>query len=150
MRMIWKALIVIVSLAAAPASAEETVDCANAMSTVDLNICAGQDFEKADADLNQVYQHALDAIPEMATDDPQFNAKAWEGALRKSQRAWIAYRDAECDGHVLMFWTGGSGATADIIGCKQSLTEARTKELKARYEEGEAAPADEPNNAPPR
>jgi uncharacterized protein YecT (DUF1311 family) len=33
-----------------------------------------------------------------------------------------------------MFWTGGTGATAEILGCMTEKTEARTKELKARYE----------------
>jgi len=33
-----------------------------------------------------------------------------------------------------MFWTGGSGASADIIGCMTEMTRARTKRLKDRYE----------------
>jgi uncharacterized protein YecT (DUF1311 family) len=111
-----------------PARAEDALDCQEALSTVEMNRCAGAEFEKADKELNEVYQKAL------ADDDPLFDAKAWEAALRASQRSWIAFRDAECEGHVAMFWSGGSGATVDIIGCKTEKTEARIRELRARYE----------------
>jgi uncharacterized protein YecT (DUF1311 family) len=117
-----------------PARAEDALDCQEALSTVEMNRCAGAEFEKADKELNEVYQKALAEIPEMAGDDPLFDAKAWEAALRASQRSWIAFRDAECEGHVAMFWSGGSGATVDIIGCKTEKTEARIRELRARYE----------------
>ncbi|MGQ0457652.1 MAG: lysozyme inhibitor LprI family protein [Hyphomicrobium sp.] len=117
------------------------LDCENAMSTHDLNACAGREFETADAAMNEAYKKALAAIPSMASDPP-YDAKSWEAALRASQRAWVAFRDAECQGHVAMFWTGGTGATADIIGCETEMTKARTEALKARYEDGEAAPAE--------
>ncbi len=128
------ALVALTLSSAAPAHAEEPLDCTNALSTQDMNTCAGLDFAKADAALNATYEKAIGSIPEMASDETQFNAKSWEEALRTSQRAWIAFRDAECEEHVAMFWTGGSGATVDIIGCKTEKTEARTKELKERYE----------------
>lgn len=114
-------------------NAAEKLDCENAVSTIEMNACAEQEFDKEDALLNETYKNALAAIPEMATEHP-YDAKSWEGALRASQRAWLAYRDAECDAHVPMFWSGGTGTTAEVIGCKSDLTKARTKELKDRYE----------------
>ena len=119
---------------AVPTRAEEPLDCTEAMSTVEMNTCAGAEFAKADRELNEVYARALKAIPDMAPEEPQFDAKAWENALRASQRAWIAFRDAECEDHIAMFWSGGTGATVDVIGCKTEKTEARIKDLKARYE----------------
>lgn len=115
-------------------AADDTpIDCANAVSTYELNACADKDFVAADAELNRVYAAALNAVPEMATDPP-YDAKSWEQALRASQRAWVAFRDAECQNHVAMFWSGGTGATADITGCMEEKTKARTKELQERYE----------------
>lgn len=133
--MIRAAAALLVTLIAAPAFAgepERRIDCDNAVSTYEMNICAEREFDAADAVLNAIYKKALAAIPEMASDAP-YDAKGWEAALRASQRAWIAFRDAECEGHTPMFWTGGTGATADIIGCKTSMTEARTKGLQDRY-----------------
>lgn len=132
-------VMIIALLLSAPAYAgkqqtpEPEVDCDNAGSTYEMNVCAGREFEAADKELNDVYKRALAAVPDMATERP-YDATSWADALRKSQRAWLAYRDAECEGHVPMFWSGGSGATADMTGCATDLTKARTKELKERYE----------------
>lgn len=122
------------ALGAAKADGKEKIDCENASATAEMNWCAEQEFDAADAELNKVYAEALKSIPEMASEPP-YDAKAWEGALRASQRAWVAYRDAECDAHVPMFWTGGSGATAEIIGCRTTMTKARTKEIQEHYME---------------
>jgi uncharacterized protein YecT (DUF1311 family) len=110
------------------------VNCQEALSTVEMNTCAGAEFETADTELNRVYKAAIAAIPAMATGEPPFDTASWEEALRASQRAWVAFRDAECEEHLAKFWTGGTGATVDIISCKTEKTEQRTKELKARYE----------------
>lgn len=128
-------LLVIFALAAASAARaedEDRIDCNNAMSTVEMNYCEGLDFDKADAELNKVYKMALGSIPDIAMEPP-FDAKSWEEALRASQRAWVAFRDAECERHVPMGWTGGTGTTVAVLGCKSSLTRARTKSLKDQY-----------------
>ena len=54
------------------ACADETApgDCAEALSTVEMNRCAAAEFEKADAELNATYQKALAAIPGFASDPP--------------------------------------------------------------------------------
>ncbi|MEQ1652787.1 MAG: lysozyme inhibitor LprI family protein [Hyphomicrobium sp.] len=135
-RTLLPALAVLVACASPLAAGEskpEKLDCSNAISTVEMNACGEQSFEKADAALNAIYKKALAAIPEMATEAP-YDAKSWEKALRESQRAWVAFRDAECNGHVPMPWTGGTGATSEVYGCMTDKTEARTKELKAIYE----------------
>lgn len=132
-----KLLVAIILIAdVMPASAQDAspADCSEALSTVEMNKCADQEFDKADAELNRVYAKAIAAVPGMATDNSPFDAKSWEAALRASQRAWLAFRDAECEEHVAKFWGGGTGATVDILGCKTEKTEQRTKELKQRYE----------------
>ena len=123
------ALFAFLLLAASFAHAEdaERIDCSNALSTYEMNACADKEFTAADAELNRTYQSALKSIPEMATEAP-YDAKGWEAALRASQRAWVAFRDAECNNHVAMFWSGGTGATAEIIGCMTDKTKARTKD----------------------
>ena len=115
------------------ANAQPEIDCQNAMSTAEMNACADKAFEAADKELNAAYQSALAAIPGVASEKP-YGAKSWEAALRASQRAWVAFRDAECVGHLAFFWQGGSGASADIIGCKTELTKARTQVLRERYQ----------------
>ena len=127
------ALCIIVLLAVGPARSEDAIDCSNAVSTYEMNTCADRDFEKADAKLNDIYKKALAHIAENGGEKP-YDAKSWEAALRDSQRAWVAFRDADCKGLVPMAWGGGTGTTLDVLGCMTSMTEARTKELKERYE----------------
>lgn len=120
----------------APAFAvdEPKVDCSNAMTTYEQNYCADKDLAEADKKLNEAYQKLLDGIAKTDGEKP-FDAKSWEKALRESQRAWVAFRDADCDGLVPMSWGGGTGTTAVVLGCKTAKTEARTKEL-LEYAEG--------------
>jgi uncharacterized protein YecT (DUF1311 family) len=121
------------ALASNPASAEDKVDCANAVTTADLNSCAAQDFDAADAALNAVYKKI---ISDFAVDEPENaeNNKKWIEALRVSQRAWVAFRDADCDKLTAFEAGGGSATTGAIYGCLTEMTQARTKDLKARYE----------------
>ena len=78
---------------------------ANAQSQAEMNHQAAKDFEKADAELNSAYAALMAKLP-----DAEGKEK-----LKESQRAWIAFRDAEaafaadqvCGG------SGSSGATLD-------------------------------------
>lgn len=108
-------------------------DCDDAKSTAEINACADKAFEEADTALNRVYKQALAAVPKRAIEPP-YDAKSWEAALRESQRAWLAYRDSECKTHQSMFWGGGSGTSAVVLGCMTEKTKARTKELTESYD----------------
>ena len=87
---------------------------------------------KADAELNAVYAKVRARIAKTEAGPP-YDAKSFEEALRKSQRAWVAYRDADCKDLVPMSWTGGSGTSGEVLGCMTSKTKARTKDLAERY-----------------
>jgi uncharacterized protein YecT (DUF1311 family) len=84
-----------------------------------VNICAHEDYKTADAKLNETYGEIMKRL----SDDPDGRK-----LLQAAQRAWIAFRDAECD-----FSTAGSQSGSIyptlISGCLQSLTEARTEQL---------------------
>lgn len=119
------------SLAAAQTTLNP-IDCTNASSTVEINYCAERDFAEADRVLNQAYAHALAEIA--ASDNPApYAPAAWESELRASQRAWIAFRDADCKGVVPMEWSGGTGTSAAVLGCMVKLTKTRAKDLAERY-----------------
>ena len=113
-------------------AAEPTLACSNAMNTHDMNICAQEELDNADTALNAIYKTSLAAIPGMASEQP-YDAKTWEQALRASQRAWVAFRDAECNGHVSLFLTGGTATTAEVLSCMTQMTQARAKSLKEQY-----------------
>ncbi|MNT91411.1 hypothetical protein D3C72_2325040 [compost metagenome] len=56
-----------------------------------------------------------------------------EEALKKAQRAWIGYRDGQCE--LAGFEArGGSMEPMLVSGCLAQLTTTRTEELKALLE----------------
>ena len=84
----------ILLLGTAAARAQDNVDCKNAETQMDLDFCAGKDFDAVDAQLNKVY----------GTLAAKYGAGD-KALLKTAEKAWLAYRDAEC-----------SYETADTVG----------------------------------
>jgi len=82
-------------LTAGAASAQD-VDCNNPKTQSDMTSCEAARHETADKALNVQYKKTRAALA--AVDkDLDGDMKGAEQALVKAQRAWIDYRDAECD-----------------------------------------------------
>ena len=114
-----------------PAAAQE-VDCANAMAQVDLNACAYQDWEAADADLNAAYKRAMALLQDWDANLPAAEQGGAQ-ALKEAQRAWITFRDKACEaeGYAMR---GGSAEPLLVYGCMRLLTEERTGHLTGMVE----------------
>lgn len=115
-------------LAAAPAECDT-----NAPQQV-LNQCLAREYAAADAELNRVWKPAY---AEMQRLDRDYGASApgpgYAEALLTSQRAWIAYRDAQCltESNAMR---GGSAQPMILYGCKTSMTRERTMFLRGIVE----------------
>lgn len=110
----------------------EKIDCDNAMTTYEMNACAAQSHNDVDKELNQVYQQLIVGIRK---DNPEKSAaNAHVALLRKAQRAWIAFRDAECELE-LLGEMGGREYSLNLSSCKESLTAKRVTELKSKIVE---------------
>jgi uncharacterized protein YecT (DUF1311 family) len=108
-------------LAGTAARAADKINCSSQnLNQFDLDQCAGQDFRASDAKLNALYKSM------MAKYDAPNQAK-----LKTAERAWLTYRDAECDYET----NGSAGGTInpmmDTI-CRTTKTDARIKELTAQ------------------
>jgi uncharacterized protein YecT (DUF1311 family) len=121
------------SIVANQAHAEDAIDCSKAMATAELNFCAEKELDKEDAAMNGVYKKVLAYVAKSDGEKP-YDPKSWDEALRASQRAWVAFRDAHCKGLIPMSWGGGTGTTGEVLGCMSSTTKARTKELADLYD----------------
>jgi uncharacterized protein YecT (DUF1311 family) len=109
----------------------EQVDCKNAQTQADMNYCAAMDFEKADRQLNAVYKQALRSQADLDKQNAEFDPSQAGAvkALKKAQRAWIDYRDGQCEG-VSYQAAGGTMQPMLEAGCKADLTGKRVKELQ--------------------
>lgn len=129
------AFLVSASFAAAQ-DGEPDVDCENAMAQFELNVCAHRDYEAADTELNTVYKKAMAAAQKMDAEYKDMGAQyvGAVDALKRAQRAWIGYRDGQCElaGFAMR---GGSAEPMLVSGCLADLTRKRTAELKSVYEQ---------------
>ncbi|MBV7483876.1 lysozyme inhibitor LprI family protein [Bordetella sp. BOR01] len=103
-------------------------DCANAQDQASMSACAAADYKKADAALNAAYKQAAARLK----DDKDQHQR-----LVAAQRAWIAFRDAEC-AFATGLSEGGSAYPMLLAQCQATLTTQRTAELQAhmKCEEG--------------
>lgn len=86
--------------------------------TPEVEQCLAADLARADIERNRYYAAAVTRlIRERATTTL--------AKLRASERAWIAYRDAECDA-VYEWWGQGTIRGAMALGCQIRITKART------------------------
>ncbi|TDK39183.1 DUF1311 domain-containing protein [Rhizobium deserti] len=113
-----------------PAPAQEPdVDCSKAETQVEMTYCSEQEFNEADKRLNTQYQRVRKAMKTWDADADLPASEGADAALVRAQRAWIAYRDAQCEfygfqGH------GGSIEPQLIYDCQRDLTVKRTTEIK--------------------
>ena len=106
----------------------EDVDCDNAQTQSDMTSCAEARYEEADKALNAQYKQTRAAM--VAIDkDLDGDMQGAEQALLKAQRAWISYRDAQCENFGFQA-RGGTMEPMLVAGCLADLTDLRTKELK--------------------
>ncbi|PWU77117.1 urease-associated protein [Ochrobactrum sp. POC9] len=102
-------------------------DCQNASSQAALNECFGNAYKKSDAELNKLFKTL-----QRRADDADLKKK-----LVQSQRAWIAFRDAECD---MQTFGGGSTVGTSYPICLSGLTTQRINDLKGylKCDEGDS------------
>jgi uncharacterized protein YecT (DUF1311 family) len=101
----------------APSVLSDRLDCDRAEITAAMRQCENLRYEKADSELNRIYQRLSDIQDEIGRKK-----------LQLSQRAWIKYRDlnAEFIGDSMR---GGSLQPLLIVTTKADMTEERSEEL---------------------
>ena len=103
----------------AASRAEEAPDCSKAVAQADINECEYKVFQQADARLNRVYAQTVAKL------DPDARK-----LLRDAERAWVDYRDKECESQTAGS-AGGSIRPMYIAQCQTALTKRRIRELEA-------------------
>lgn len=113
-------------LAAAPAflAAQEDAEfCPEGRTQLQMNSCAADELARADTALNEAYQVVLEELEPERVE-----------LLRTAQRAWIRFRDAECELEASEF-AGGSLEPMIHTLCLAHLTRKRAEALEAMLSE---------------
>jgi uncharacterized protein YecT (DUF1311 family) len=100
--------------------------------TPEFGVCFEREQKKADTALNAAYKRAMDFIDK----DEDTNAgqkKQWKADLVKAQRAWIAFRDANCGAVTADEFHSRNGMGPAMAACQLDMTVLRTDELMKRY-----------------
>lgn len=95
-------------------------------------------LNEADKRLNLAYRKAQSVIEQddRGQDDPGEVAKAkatWTAQLAAAQRAWMAFRDADCGDLIFSEWDNGHGVLPAVYACRYDKTVQRTNEILSRY-----------------
>lgn len=120
----------------AAAAQEPEIDCENPQYQVEMNFCAGKDYDAADAALNAQYKVTVAALKARDKDiDRSYDTQPTHyETLLAAQRAWLTYRDQQCLSESFAA-RGGSMAPMLHSGCMARLAKERTEQLKALVEE---------------
>jgi uncharacterized protein YecT (DUF1311 family) len=110
----------LVGLAMTDPAAAVPPKCNDQSNQMELDICADQAFEAADTALNRTYQEIQKRLAGDADGKKRISA---------AQKAWISFRDAECDFQTYLS-KDGSIYPMLVSECITTLTKRRTEELK--------------------
>jgi uncharacterized protein YecT (DUF1311 family) len=100
-------------------SMEISADCKKRESQADMNICSFRDYLQSDIELNRIWNAVTTRFKKNAISTP----------LLDGQRAWLRYRDRQCDVWA-KFYEGGTIASLAVNSCMTDITKFRTNELK--------------------
>ena len=83
----------------------------------DMFECNGDELDRQDARLNNTYKKLMSKL-----------SPDRKKALLKAQRAWIKFREANCDSWLNPY--GGTAARINASGCLLTMTATRAKDLE--------------------
>lgn len=114
-------------IACAPALAAAQEDdefCPEGRTQFEMNACAAEELNAADSVLNAAYQELIREIEPERVE-----------LLRAAQRAWIRFRDAECELEASEVGPGSLGPMVHAL-CLAHLSRRRAAELGRMMPEG--------------
>ena len=126
MRFVYLILIVITLTPVAHAS-----DPCKGDSYGEKRDCVKVKLKRSDRELNNVYKELHRMIRKAYAGEKVISAEDVKQALVRSQKAWIQFRDKECDFRSSQA-VGGTGTLEGFVHteCQLEITEIRTKRLK--------------------
>lgn len=101
------------------------IEAPGGSTTVGMMDCLGREHDAWDVLLNRYWGPMMAKAREVDAAEAGSGAPSSAEALRTAQRAWIAFRDADC-AHAASEWGSGTMAGPIRIGCLLERTAERT------------------------
>lgn len=98
-------------------------DCNEAMTTSQINYCAGVELEKA--------QHEMNAYLAKSKEHNNYDLELIK-SINVAQNAWLLYANAHCDS-IYTQWRGGTIRGVMSLSCKTKVTKQRTHEIWVNF-----------------
>ena len=98
-------------------------NCDEAMTTPQVNYCAGVELEKA--------QHEMNAYLVKSKEHNNGDLELIK-SINVAQKAWLLYADAHCDS-IYTQWRDGTIRGVMSLSCKTKVTKQRTHEIWANF-----------------
>ena len=111
-------------------------NCDDPIAQQEMNGCAAQEFHEADGALNAQWKLTAEEMKRRdgRHGEPDDGRPSHFDTLLTGQRAWLKFRDTQCDLEGYLF-RGGSMEPLIVATCRTGLTQARTEQLKDLIEE---------------
>ncbi|WP_170571653.1 lysozyme inhibitor LprI family protein [Ruegeria atlantica] len=107
------------------AFADPSLECSDASSQVEIGECVGEMENR----VNQAVEASFRIAQQAATELDEVTGRVVaQPALEAAQKAWVIYRDTQCEA-VGASYGGGSGTGIAITSCRVELGRARVEEL---------------------
>jgi len=119
----------VIAASSAVFAQEAETDCKDPQTQMEMTSCEQDRYGEADKALNAQWKTTRAQMAEVDKNQEE-NDRGAEKALLTAQRAWISYRDAQCEAEGFQA-RGGSMEPMLVAGCLANLSDTRTKELKA-------------------
>ncbi len=98
-------------------------DCNEAMTTLQVNYCAGAELKKA--------QYEMNAYLAKSKEHNNYDLELIK-SINVAQNAWLLYADAHCDS-IYTQWRDGTIRGVMSLSCKTKVTKQRTHEIWANF-----------------
>lgn len=111
--------------------AAAATNCGDKPSQTGMTMCQGTAAAQADRDMTRAWTHVYAEMQQADRGEPKTerSTPGFAAALLASQRAWLKYRDAECQ--IESYESlGGSLQPFTYNLCLTDLTKARTRQLQ--------------------
>ncbi|SDP60962.1 Uncharacterized conserved protein YecT, DUF1311 family [Phyllobacterium sp. YR620] len=113
-------LLTVAMIFAIPGLGSAQSNCGDLNNQTEMNVCAGKAYAKSDAELNKLYKE-IEARLKDDTDTTKL--------LVSAQKAWVAFRDAECN---FSSSRVAAGTVYPFVSssCLDGMTQMRIENLK--------------------